>query len=309
MAAINPISEANLLSNSWVFAAALAEAKVRQLIADRVSMRQVAVDFVGDIAGTNSKTSRTRRAGIGHSLSMTTAATETEEGSATTLTIENGDVTVGRHYVILEETQLAQIVMPDGDLDPDVLAGSFVDAWEGKFMDVLADTIDDFTTDIVNTSAADASVDDLYDTADEFETNDIDGPIYGALAGKQIGDIRQSFRAEGGPLQFRSDVQALQGMPGFMFEVLDLNIFRVNKVKTTAGSREGAFWAPGALGWNMGSTSRVKTGFGAVKPAGLPLIIGFEFNEKKGTVEIVGNAYFGEAIIYDALGRGFVTKS
>ena len=309
MPAINPISEANLLAQNWVLAAALAEARVRRLIADRVSMRTVAVDFVGDIAGTNSKTSRTRRAGLGHSLSMTTAATETEVGSATSVTVEVGDVTVGRHYLILEETQLAQIVLPDGDLDPDGLAMTFGESWEGKFMDVLADTIDDFSTDIVNTSVNPASVDDLYDTVDEFETNDIDGPIFGALAGKQISDIRQSFRAEGGPLQFRTDVQELQGMAGFQFEVLDLNIFRVNRVKTTAGSREGAFWAPGALGWNMGSTTRVKTGFGAIKPAGLPLVVDFDFAPKGGTVEIVGNAYFGEAILYDALGRGFVTAA
>lgn len=307
MGAIAAVTAANLLTENHLIAAALAEARVRRLLVDRVSLRNTPfVEFVGDLAGMASKVSRVRFAGLGQSLTMTTAATETEEATPQNVTLDKSDVTIGRHHCAVTESQLAQILTPDGDLNPDALAATFVETWEGKWMDVLADTFDDFAGDIVNTTDP-ASMDDIYDAIDEFEENDIDGPICAALAGKQIADIRNSSRAEGGPLQFRTDIQAFQGMQGFEFEVSGIHVFRINRVKTSGGSRHGAMWAPGAIGWNMGSTSRVKTSYGATKPAGLPLIIGYDFNEKAAKLDIVANAYFGEGIIQDELGRGFVT--
>jgi hypothetical protein len=209
----------------------------------------------------------------------------------------------------LRESQLAQIITPEGDLDPDGLADTYAESFDAKWMDILADTIDDFSADTVNTSTLDASIDDLYDAIDTFEQANIDGTLVAALHGKQIGDIRESSRAEGGAVHLREDIKDLQGMQGFQFECLGINFFRVNRVKTAGGSRHGGIWAPGAIGWNMGSSSKVKTSFGAVKPAGLPLIIEFDFTPAGALVDIVGNAYFGEAIIYDGLGRGFVTKA
>lgn len=310
MGAIDPVSAAGLLTENHLVAAALAEQRVRLLVADRVSVRNTPwMSFTGDLAGRGSKVSRVRFAGLGASLTMTTVTNEDDEATPSSVTLAKSDVTIGRHVVAITETQLAQILTPDGDLDPDALGMTFAETWEAKFMDVLVDTMDDFGTDIVNTSADDASMDDIYDAIDEFEENDIDGPIIAALAGKQIGDIRDSSRVEGGAVPLRTEIQALQGMQGFQFEILGINVFRVNKVKTSGGSRHGAMWAPGALGWNMGSTSKVKTSFGATRPAGLPLVIGYDFNEKAATVDVVANAYFGEAIIYDGLGRGFVTKA
>src|SRR5690349_11849616 len=115
MASIASITEANLNSNSWILAAALAEAKVRMLIADRVSLRNTdAVEPIGDVANSASKTKRVRFAGLGASLSMTTAATETEEGAPANVEIQKADVAVGRHYLVLQESQLAQIILPTG---------------------------------------------------------------------------------------------------------------------------------------------------------------------------------------------------
>jgi hypothetical protein len=310
MGSITAVTAANLLTENHLIAAALAEARVRRLIADRVSLRNSGfVEFVGDVANTGSKASRLRFAGLGASLAMTTAATETEEATPASIELAKADVTVGRHYLALTESQLAQIVTPDGDLDPDGLALTFAESWEGKFMDLLADTIDDFGTDIINSATDEFTLDVVYDIADEFEENDIDGPLCAAVAGKQISQLRNSSRAEGGALAMREDIKELQAMQGFQFEALNINFFRVNRVKNSGGSRHGAVWAPGAVGWNMGSTKKVKTSYGATKPAGLPLIVGYDFNEKAAKVDTVANAYFGEAIIYDDLGRGLVTTS
>lgn len=307
------LSQALLDTNGLIQDFQYAEGMIDEIVADKFSIRTTsALMAVGDVAQRGTDTLRKRRMGLGYSLSFA-AKTEQESTSASSFDSEVVDVAVGRYALALELTYAAEMVRDAAIPDAMALANTFVDSFEGTFMDVLADTIMGFSTD-KGTSAAAATIDDVFDVKFYFLENStglIEGDVYFMLHGHQLAQIENSLRAEAGAFQYRQDVQGFLDMQkqGFKGQLLGMNFFASNRVNSSGGNRHGAAWVPGALGYAFGTPSAVMNTFQAMKPANLPLIVEFDAAPATATRTIYGNAWFGQAITYDLKGVGFVTAA
>jgi len=312
MASISTINVGDLQTNGLLNASILAEAKVRMLLADSTTLRNTAaIQQIGNVAGRGSKVLNVRYAGLGSNLSMDAASSEVSAESVSSVDVSNATVTIARRYLGLDESQLAQIAGAGWGFDPMVLAGTMVDSFEKGFMGLLGTAIQSFGTDVGNASGT-ASVDDAYDVIETMESEGASGSaIFTMLHPTQIGEVRSEIRSEVGPGGFRTDAQEMLAYKGagYVGSYLGLHFFSTANVVDATSKYHGAAWVPGAIGYGIGSTERVITNSGVLRPAGIPVVIELEPVPGSGKVTIHSNAYDGLGIIEDARGVGWVTSS
>lgn len=293
--------------------AAAMDQEVRALLTDQHAMRTVpgAVIDCGSVNGTGSDTKRIRYAGLDGYDAMTGAAEA--DVSNTSLADASADIAVARIALRYDLLDLAAFTgTGPNDINVDRLANAMAGAFEQGFNILLANVIDDWTTDAVDSATA-MTTDDFYDGTYQLELNSVPGPWFAALKPRQHTHFRNSLRSEVGPAQYMPATQeqlTLKGQ-GFQGEFLNVGIYNMSDVTTGSGKCNGAMWGQGALGYAHGNPTIPMNAGSQVRTVGgnQSVFVEIERDASGGLSEIVGNAYVGVAIIEQARGYGILTSS
>ena len=281
--------------------AAMIENEVRAILADQASIRQSgALLFMGDVAGIGSDSMRMRFANWGAATPFATAS-DGAEVSNSTLTPSTVDITVGRSALRYDITDLAALTGLGMDIDPFSLAQKMAMSAEARINAIIANTFA-AAANSVGTSGVDMSVDDFYDAMFQLESVSNNGEFYCILHPQQLSDLRDSLRSESNnALAFSpatEDMLAIKGQ-GYAGRFGGVEIFKSSYVTEVTGDKIGAMMSRGGIAYAVG-TPRPLAGAGVeIRPAGTPVVIGFQRDESKGLTEVVGHLYCGAAITED----------
>lgn len=291
--------------------AAVLDQEVRALLTDKVEMRSVpgAIVYLGSVNGTGSDTKRVRYAGLDGYDAMTSAG----EGdvSNTSLTDASADIAVVRLALRFDEHDLATFTgSGSSDINPERLAASMAGAAEQGFNILLANVVDDWTTDAVDSAAA-MTADDAYDGTYQLELNSVPGPYFAALHPRQHSHLRSSIRSEVGPAQYMEATQehlTLKGQ-GYQGRWLNVDWYNMSDITTAGGKRLGGIWGSGALGYADGNPNINLGGTTILKGANSAMFTEIQRDASAALSEIIGNYYVGVGIIEQARGYGLMTSS
>ena len=278
---------------------------VRTTLVDMASIRTTpgAIEMIGTINGFGSDTIQTPFAELDGS-DVFGALGETATVSETALVDSNVQFTVSRFGLLRQISDLANITAREGvgDISTQRLAQSLAKEWEATWMEVLSDAIDDFTA-VVGVSGADMTVDDYFDAIFVLEIADTNGPYISLLAPRQLADLQESLRAEGGALQFHAptaDMLAIKGQ-GFSGEFLGVDIWKSSRVNDDSTDFQGAMWSAGGLGWAWGTVPPINAG--TVMSAPNPFMtVEMSRTGLDAVTNIIGHSYFTVGVLEDAQG-------
>ncbi len=282
-------------------------ANLRVLLADQASLRTSGVvTFLGSVNGSLTDTLSERFAGLDGYDAFAAASSEASDESSTALTDASASVAVARMVIRRDISDLA-VLTGNGAINPRRLAASMVGEYEQGWMQLLADAIDDAATD-VGSSGVDMSVSDFFDAIYQLELSSVPTPLTALLHPRQIADLTESLRAEGGAIQYMPASQAMleakgQGLAG---ELLGVSIFKSSKVNSAGGNRHGAMMGAGTVGYRIGVVEEV---IGSQVIRADEFIVEFQRDSSASTTEIVGSSYLGIGIIEQARIVGIVTDA
>jgi hypothetical protein len=276
-----------------------AAGRVQLIMADMVSLRRFC-DFIGDVSGSGTDTLRVLYGGWGPHLTFETLAEGVGTATAKNLSLDYADIDVD--YRALEVTQSfkARLTERSGDVGLDTVIDGAVQSWEATFTNELCSLFPSLTT-IVGTSGVDASMDDFYDATFEFDLEDgADGPLVGALHGRQIADLKTSKRGE--PAEWIKDESQLAfKAPGFQGNLLGVDVIKTNRVTAAGGNRLGAIWMPGTFGYDVGGAEGLlKLIRGAADwmiMGDPPILIVWGRNDNGGILKVNMHTVFGMGIL------------
>lgn len=282
-------------------------ANLRVLLADQASIRRSgAITFLGSVNGALSDTLSERFAGLDGYDAMTATAAEDTDVSTTALTDASASVAVARHAIRRDVSDLA-VMTGNGGISPERLAASMAGEYEALFNNLVSDAIDDFGTD-VGSSGVDMSVSDFFSAMFQLELSNVPGRYYAILHPRQLADMRESLRAEGGAVQFSDatmEMLAIKGQ-GYAGSFLGVDVFKSSYVNSAGGNRHGAMFGSGALGYRIGQIEQV---IGSTIIRADEYAVEFQRDASKGITEVVGHAYVGISILEDSRGVGIVTDA
>ena len=290
--------------------AAALDQEVRALLTDTHAMRTTgAIVDVGSVNGTGSDTKRVRYAGLDGYDAMTSAGES--DVSNTSLTDASADVAVARIALRYDQHDLVSFTgAGPNDINVDRLAASMSGAYEQGFNILLANVLDDWTTDAVDSSAP-MTADDAYDGTYQLELNSVPGPWYAALHPRQSTHLRASIRAEVGPAQFMDATQEMlntkgQGLMGIW---LGVEWHKMSDILSASSKRQGAIWGQGALGYAHGNPNLPTNAGSQIRQIGQQVFVEIQRDASAALSEVVGNAYVGVAILEQARGYGLITSA
>jgi len=290
--------------------AAILNQELRLKLADRAALEvHPSIVLIGDVMGAGSTVIKTGFVGLDGYDAMSAVA-EGSSSSNTALTDDAVSVTVARQALQRQISDLASIVNR-GRMDPERLVADMVGAARMRKMAMLAALATSFTN-TVGTSGSDMSVDDFFDG--DIILNMASVPAEGRLAilhGRQIGDLRQSLRAESGALQWdQATVDMIKAAgPGLIARFLGYDIFQSSKcpAANTNADRAGMMLGAGALIYAEGTREPMIGDAAGVLAPGTKVWIGFERDEAGALTKVVGNYYIGVNIAEDARGVAVIT--
>ena len=288
--------------------ASMLDANIRIMLADTASLRTSgAIINLGSINGTGSDTAGIRIAGLDGTDVFAATGAENADLGITSLTDGHVNVVVARYGLRRDISDLATLTGFGGnDINPARLAASMVGEYEACFMDLVADAGEGASTD-VGTSGADMSVDDFYDAVFQLEISNAPGPYYALLKPRQVADLQESLRAEGGALQYTAaaaDMLQAKGQ-GFVGSLLGVEIFKSERGDASGGNVHGCMWGLGAFGYKTG-TPVMPPGATVVSPNS-EIVVEFQRNASTATTEVVGHAYLGLSVLEQGRLVGIVT--
>lgn len=287
--------------------------EIQLLLADRFSLRTHPSIFnAGNIAGRGSSVISIPQAGLeGYDL-MTAVGGETASASNVALTDASADITIARFALRREISDLANMTDSVG-LTAERLAADMVGGYEMAVTNAICDTIDGFTA-TAGTTGVDLSVDDFFSALFTLEQASVRTPYVSVLHPVQVTDLQNSIRAEGGALQYIAATQEMLAAKGqgFAGSFLGVDIFKSSKVPTANGGadRAGAMMGYGAVGMAEGSVRPISALSGALQfPAGTVIAVEYERSSATALTAITGNAYFGVALLQDAMGVSIISDA
>jgi len=293
-----------------VRAAEVLDQRIHLLLADRQSLRNhPAIMQFGDQSGSGSTVLSVPFAGF-DGYDLMAAVAENASTSNTALTDASATITIARQALQYQMSDLANLTDSVG-VSVERIAQSMVGSAEMRATEMILNVTDDFSSS-VGTSGADMTVDDFFDAQFTLTLANVTGPIVSVLHTRQLTDLQNSLRAEGGAIQFISatqDMLSVKGV-GFVGSLNGVDIYASSKVPTAnAGAdRAGAMFGLGAVGIAEGSPRPIQ-GAGFVFPAGRRIMVEFERDAGYAYTKVVGNYYAGVAILQDALGVSIITDA
>ena len=298
-----PITHANLETD--VRMADKIGGLVRVTLVDMASIRNTpgAVVEIGSINGFGSDTIKTSFVGLDGTDTFG-AVGETATLTETALTDASIDFAVSRFGLLRQISDLAHITARPGagDIEIERLAQGLAAEWEATWMEVLSDAVDDFTS-IVGTSGADMTVDDYFDALFTLQLADTNGPYFAMLGPRQLSDLQESLRAEGGALQFHAPTAEMlqikgQGLAG---SFLGVDVFKSSRVNDDGTDFNGGMWSSGALGWAWGQVAPVNAGTAMSAPNPF-LTVEVSRTGLDAVTNIIGHSYMTVGVLEDAQG-------
>lgn len=270
---------------------------IELLLADRASLRNSRhVVNVGDIAGSGSSASKQGYAGLDGYDEMA-AVTEGSAVSNTALADGSQTVTVARQALQYAESDLANLILPDGSVDVERLAASMVGSAEMRLTTMLCSIIDDFTQ-TAGTSGADFTFAAFRSAIYQIErANAPTADLAAVLAPIQLTDLQADLVSQVGVVQWMQATQDMiqakgQGLAGML---LGVEIHKSAKVVTSGGDRIGGMWHRGAVLMAEGSPKPLHTPGLAIYPAGTKVMVEFERDGSSALTKVIGNYYCGVA--------------
>lgn len=275
------------------------EAEIRAQLADMASIRNQ-IDFAGNVAGSGSDSIRLRLASIGAKTPFATAV-DGADVSATALSYATSLLTVGRSALRYDITDLAVMTGLGSDLDPFVLGESMAMSAEARIMEVIAATFNGCSNSVGSTGV-DMDVDDFMSALYQLELTSNQGAFTCALHPRQLADLQASLRSENNNfLAFSAQTAEMASIKGqgYSGSLLGVDIFKSAHIPTVNAGADyaGLMFGRGGLAYAIGTPSPMMGQ--EFRPAGTPVVVGFQRDESKGLTEIVGHLYCGASIVED----------
>lgn len=290
-----------LIGDGLLLDVILAEQAAADMLCEAVDIYDTgAIQLMGDVDGKMSDTLRARFIGLGWNLSMDATAAEDTDVTPSNVADDTSDVVVARRALGLSFTQFAQIIDNGFTVDPMRLATSMVNSFRLGRHKALITTVQGFAATTVDGSANN-DIDDVFTVMDAAAALGIvaDTPITMLMRYTgQWNRIRDSIRAEVGPLGLREDMKEVFGGKtlGATAQILrSVNIWTTDRITAAAGTYTGAWWVPGAVGYAIGSTRRVLSN-ALLRDPGVPMVVSWKEEAGSATNKLFGNAYDGSAI-------------
>jgi hypothetical protein len=280
---------------------------IHEDLVDRTDLRSVCVKL-GDLGGSGSDTLVTPRVAYDDAM----AAANTDEVTAADNTaLGNSAITlsVAQQILAYSSSDKLEITGGAGHLDLELLAQRMVDGYVLRFTDLVCAAFPSFTANVTS-SGVDMDVDDLIAAIDIMEQAVVPGQLACALYTVQWTDLRNSMRGEGGPAQYKEDVQGaiMAQQPGYKGRYYGVDIIATDSVTTAGGNSLGAMWGAGGIVYAEASpTGRMAGSIAAPVPAGSPVYAEFSRTADPGLSQVVGHAFVAVGIGEDARGVEIIT--
>lgn len=285
------------------------DAAIRLALAERGSLRQTnRVEYAGSVNGTNSDSTIVPVVGLDGFDSMTATAAEDTVVGITEVTVNTGNIAVGRASIVRAIGDLFKLTGVRGmTIDAPRLAASMVGEYNQLWMAQLATQIATFTTN-VGVSGVNMSVDDAFNALYTLELNTVPGPWDALLHPQQSVDFKNDLRTETGSLQFQPATAEMMEASGgtAIGEWMGAVWWKHAGITAAAGNREGGLWGRGAIMWKDGVVDDLPTNTVVVRPDAT-VFVEFEREGTQAITKVIGHAYSGFGVIEQGRGVGIVT--
>lgn len=292
-----------------VRASEILDRELHLLLADRASLRNHEALMRFDAQPGSSVLSIPFAGFDGYDLMS--AVAENASTSNTAFTDASATLTIARQALQYQMSDLANMTDSVG-VNVNALALSMVGSAEMRATEMILNVADDFTA-TVGSTGVDMSVDDFFDAQFTLTLANVTGSIVSALHTRQVTDLQNSLRAEGGAIQFiaaTQDMLSVKGV-GFVGTLNGVDIYASSKVPTanTGADRAGSMFGRGAIGIVEGNPLPIMGADGFLFPAGRKVMVEFERDASGALTKVVGNYYAGVAIMQDGLGVSIITEA
>ena len=276
-------------------------------LADRASLLgHPAIFYGGDIGGSGSNVKKIAIPGFGGdkmaAINDGTAATNTD------LTNASCSVTVARQALMRKPTDLASGTwsFPNAGALVDALAGDMVTAARRRFMAMVCDIADSFTT-VAGVTGVDFSVTNWFSGLAALQSSSAPGPFLAILEPEQLNNLQASLRAETGPLQFSPATPELMKIKGqgFAGSYMGVDIFVSSECTNDGTDVFGCVMSYGAIAYADGTMAPVPAAGSLMLPSGTKIFVELQRDAAGASTDVVGNHYVGVAKCQDLLGVTF----
>jgi hypothetical protein len=141
--------------------------------------------------------------------------------------------------------------------------------------------------------------DDFYDATYEFDLIDGSlGPLLSMLHGRQIADLKESKRGE--PAEWiKDESQVSYKAEGYQGTLLNVPIFRSQRVTSDGTDRWGGIWAPGSIAYTMAGAGIANVrglSHHAILLPELGMILDWDSDSNGALSKFYANCHFGLAV-------------
>ncbi len=276
----------------------------RLILADRFSLLgDPAITYVGNCASRGSTVLKVPLAGL-QGYDRMAGVAENASTSPTSVTDASALITVGRQAIERSISDINDMVDGVG-VNVDALIADGVGAYAMRWMEMVCGLLDNFSSTAGSTGVA-MSADTWFTMKFTLQQNNVPGPYLSILYGTSKTSLENSIRAEGGPWQYRSDVQDIftaRGA-GIVAELDGIRIAQSSLVPTmNAGADSGnAMFGQGAIGWGNGTPRAIRGGNEVLYPAGQQMYTELERDGSGALTKVIHNAFLGTGEIEDLRG-------
>lgn len=286
------------------------DAAIRLALAERGTLRgnNEAVEYAGSVNGTNSDSTVVGLSGLDGFDQMAATAAEDTPVAVTEVTVNTGNIAVGRASIVRSIGDLFKLTGVQGStIDAMRLAQSMVGEYDQFWMAQLAAQIATFTSN-VGTPGADMTVADAFDALYTLELGVVPGPWTGLLHPRQSVDFKNDLRTETGVLQFDQATPAMIKASGGILigDWMGATWYKHAGITAAGGDREGGLWGQGAIMWKDGTVDPLPTNTVVVRPDAA-IFVEFDRTSNAALSNIIGHAYSGFGVIEQGRGVGIVT--
>jgi hypothetical protein len=201
-----------------------------------------------------------------------------------------------------------------GDVGLDFIARKLAGDARRYEMDLIAAVGAAFTS-TVGTTTVNMTVNDFFSAKATLINASNTGRGACVLYPQQWNDFVESLRAEGGAIQYRSDVSmALENTngQGYVGSYLGYDFYLNDRVDTAAVGADSAgfMWHPGAMGFADGDPTDVIRRTGSIVTAAGPgLAIELNRPQRTASVDAIAHMWLGVSLLEDARGVAIITDS